>query len=273
MISEYGYGPWDAPARIPFEDRVDRSVRMSDLDRDLMQDFLTEEKSSMLVVSPHLSTVEIAENLHILANSPVGRLPAYLGLMLFNRHPEDFMPCSWIEINVSTSPEEHVVQRIIRGPVHKQIREALDFIELECIRKLYDDGDPRDRYNYPFTAVKEALINAVLHRGYDSGVPVRVDLLEDRMEITSSPGPDAAITDKDLLEGHLIAPRLRNEGLKRFLKSLGLAEGFSTGTLLIRDTMETNGSDAPRYETDPGRTYMKTVLLIHPGFLPENDTP
>ena len=84
------------------------------------------------------------------------------------------------------------------------------------------------------------------------------------MTITSYPGPDISIRMDDMNRGGVVARRYRNRRIGEFLKELRLTEGRGTGVPSIFKAMRDNGSPAPRFETDGGRTYFTTVLPIHP---------
>lgn len=257
---------------VPFEDRANKSATIADLDLGLILGFLTNTKSNMLKTSRNLDVETLAERMHLLQNSPEGRLPTNLSLMFFNRNPEDFFPRSWIEIAYIPEPTGlNMKEHTIRGPIDQQIVNALAVLEdryIEVGVTKHTNGPNSDRcYSYPPVAVREAVVNAIYHRGYDSGKPVKIHILKDRMEITSAPGPDPSITDEDLLNGRLITRYNRNIRLGDFLKSLGLAEGMGTGIPMMQEAMSLNGSDPPKYETDAGRTYFTVILPINPMFL------
>lgn len=84
-------------------------------------------------------------------------------------------------------------------------------------------------FNYPYAALKEALANAVYHKGYDSREPIEVRILPDRIEILPHPGADRSISISNLRRFRASSRRYRNRRIGEFLKELHLTEGRNTG--------------------------------------------
>ncbi len=111
-------------------------------------------------------------------------------------------------------------------------------------------------------------MNAVYHRSYEHSVePTKVFLYPSCLKITSYPGPVQGIEKEHLLPDATV-PQVpsRNRRIGEFLKELRLAEMRYTGIAKIRRKMEENGSPAPSFEFDEGRTYFTAILPAHPGY-------
>ena len=164
-----------------------------------------------------------------------------------------------------------MVEKIFRGPLDRQLVDALAFIRNYClseyVTKVPDSALAIRAFNFPYLAVKEALCNAVLHKSYRIHEPVTVTVTPQKMEILSIPGPDSSITDEALEKGRLVSGQQRNRMIGNFLRRLSLAEGRNTGVPRIIAAMKSNGSPPPSFETDGERSYFQTVLPVHPLFL------
>lgn len=141
----------------------------------------------------------------------------------------------------------------------------------EKIVKHPDRAEADHFFNYPFAAVEEALSNAVYHRAYDEREPIEVRVENDRIEIVSFPGPDRSVTIEGLKNYRVSNRRYRNRRIGDFLKELHLTEGRNTGFKKILDSLETNGSPKPEFETDESHIYFIARLFIHKGFMEEKD--
>lgn len=127
------------------------------------------------------------------------------------------------------------------------------------------DRPEADRFfNYPYTAIKEALSNAVYHKDYAIREPIEVSVHPNRIEILSFPGPLPPLKVEDLNQGHIRVRSYRNRRVGDFLKELHLTEGRCTGIPKIKKAMEVNGSPAPFFQTDKEELSFLTVLPIHP---------
>lgn len=169
-----------------------------------------------------------------------------------------------------------MTEKIFTGPLDRQLKDALNciknYIIKEKVIKIPGQAEAERIYNYPYEAVEEALSNAIYHRSYQIREPITVVSSENRLEITSLPGPDRTITDEDIKKGHMVSKRYRNRRIGDFLKELKLVEGRNTGIPTILRAMEKNRSEAPVFETDPERTFFTVTLPIHQAFLTEENT-
>lgn len=80
----------------------------------------------------------------------------------------------------------------IEGNIANMLEEALRFVKRNMKTKtIIRDGEREDRTEYPLTAVREAVINALVHRDYSihtEGMPIQIQMFEDRMEIRNPGG-------------------------------------------------------------------------------------
>lgn len=262
---------------VPFDDRINPHANVEDLRSSLISEFLHTVGSQLYSSSLTRPVNAIATDMRLVRGPSEYRKPVNVGLMFFNERPDNFFPYSQIEVVIKPDPTGlNMRERIFRGPLDKQLRDALQYIQNsiieEYVTKLPDKAEAVRLYNWPYRAVEEALSNAIYHRSYQIHEPITVTVTPEKMEILSLPGPDSSITDKDLSKGILVSSRYRNRRIGDFLKELKMVEGRNTGVPLIISAMKQNGSDAPQFKTDANRTYFLVVLPIHPVFIRESDT-
>jgi len=264
-------------ARIPFDDRINQQARLNDLHLNLIQAYLQQVKSNLFEESSKLSFEQLCKQMHIIKGSDEALRPVNVGLMFFNPHPEEFFPKAQIEIVIHHDETgRNFTEKYFKGPLQQQLKNALDYIQSNIISEKVQKQDKKaesDRfYNYPFQAVEEVLSNAVYHKGYDHNNPVEVQIFPgDSIQVLSYPGPMPPINDQMLQQKRIITRNYRNRRIGEFLKELHLTEGRGTGIPMIRNVMRDNGSPAPEFHTDEGRTYFQSVLYIHPKFKEKTD--
>ena len=258
--------------KVPFDDRVNHQAEISELNITLIQNYLKEVKSSLYEKSKNGDFIEVCSDMNIISNLPEYVKPKNIGLMFFSMEPDKFFP--YTQIDVVQFPEglggNDIIENIFKGPIHQQLRDALQFIKNSVIAEKvvkHPDRAEADRFfNYPYAAIEEALSNAVYHRAYDVREPIEVRVEQDRIEIVSFPGPDRSVTIEGLKSYRVSNRRYRNRRIGDFLKELHLTEGRNTGFKKILDALEANGSPKPEFETDDDRSYFITRLFIHEGF-------
>lgn len=121
--------------------------------------------------------------------------------------------------------------------------------------------------NYSYEAIEEFLSNAIYHKSYQIHEPVTVRFEADKIEITSTPGPDRSISDEDISRYQMRTRRYRNRRIGDFLKELHLVEGRNTGIPTALKAIRENGSPLPILLTDGDRSYFSVIIPIHEAFL------
>lgn len=261
---------------VPFDDRINHEADITDLNITLIQRYLKEVGSSLYEASKHMDFVDLCKSMNIVNTLPEYTKPKNVGLMFFSLNPEKFFP--YAQIDVVQFPDDlggdKIIEKTFKGPLHQQLREALQFIQNSVIQehvvKQSNVAEAERFFNYPYAAVEEALSNAVYHKGYDVREPIEVRILPDRIEIVSHPGPDRSITDEGLKTYHVFNRRYRNRRIGEFLKEMHLTEGRNTGFRKILNALERNGSPKPIFETDPERLSFSSTIMIHPAFITNN---
>ena len=253
-----------------FDERVNYKSSMDDLDRNLMLEFLKRINSRM--DTSNLSDLELARNLHITGGPPENQKPLNAGLLFFSREPERYFRYAQIEIENKPDPSgKRMTSKVFKGPLDRQIRDSMEYLENQVIEmmtiKKPGKVESSSFYNYPIEAVEETVVNAVLHKDYSINEPIRIEILPDRIEVLSIPGPNRNIPDKDIENGVMRSRSYRNRRIGEFLRELDLAEVKNTGIPMIRGSMSENGSPEPRFQTDADRSYMLVILPIHRDFL------
>lgn len=88
----------------------------------------------------------------------------------------------------------------------------------------YPDRKEQSMYNY--TAVREAVINAIVHNDWSTEYPPKFEIFSDRLEISSFGGIQSEFTEEEFLQGYS-APK--NPELMRVFRDLELVEHLGTG--------------------------------------------
>ena len=132
------------------------------------------------------------------------------------------------------------------GSLFQQMDDVYDFIDFrnqthssfEKLRRI-------DRRDYPEVAVREALLNLLVHREYSFRASTFISIYTDRIEFTSIGGLVNGVTLKDVTMGISVC---RNAKLANVFYRLELIEAYGTGILKIMDAYEGTGM-MPQIET------------------------
>ena len=261
--------------KIPFDDRYCQFATLDDLEPYLMREFLVEVGSELASQAKHLSTEELAVRMNVVGGVPEVLFPKNVGLLFFNSQPEKFFPA--MQIDVVYFPDgaggDSFEEKVFQGPLGRITQDALNYIKnhyvKEVVVKHADKAQAQRFFNFPFSAIEEAVVNAVYHRSYEERNPIEIRIDKEELTVLSYPGPDRSISLERLQQGRAVSRRYRNRRIGEFLKELELTEGRATGIPKIFRVMAENGSPKPVFETDDERTYFMIRLPIHQGSLVE----
>jgi len=126
------------------------------------------------------------------------------------------------------------------GSILKQIDDAFKYIQLNNnTRSVIDDIVRKDYPDYPKEALREALINAVMHRDYSFSGSILVNINSQFIEFISIGGLMPGINKEDIILG---ISQLRNQKLTEVFLRLNIIEAYGTGLKrifnLYRDCLE-----------------------------------
>ena len=257
---------------IPFDDRPNLAADVSDLDIGLMRAHLKEIGSSLYEHSRSMDALDIAKNMQLVAGPPEAVKPLNVGLLMFSERPEKYFRYALIEVvDIPDPTGTNMTEKVFTGPIQRQLSDALAFIKnytlKEVVIKSADRAEATRISNYPYAAIEKILANAVYHQSYQEKEPITVRITSESIEITSFPGFDRSISDKDIAELRIRARVYRNRRIGDFLKELKLIEGRNTGFPNAIKALKSNGSGMPRFEMDNERSFLSVTIPIHPYFL------
>lgn len=134
------------------------------------------------------------------------------------------------------------------GSLFKQLDEAYGAIQMfNHVQADYVGLERIDRYDYPMEAIREALLNAIVHREYSFSASTLISVYDDRLEIITIGGLVKGITKNDIMLGLSI---LRNRNLADVFYRLHLIEAYGTGMPKIKECYADKGVEPTIEITD-----------------------
>jgi ATP-dependent DNA helicase RecG len=259
---------------VPFDDRVNRQAAITDIRRGFVEDFLVESGSSLASEINIKSLEDLLVALEVANVTDVGIDIRNIGLLMFAERPDKFLPGAHVELIRFNSPQaegsDDFTEKTFTGPLQKQVRDALSYIQATLIEekvvKVPTKAEAERFFNYPYAALEETLVNAVFHKSYRIQEPVEIRIYLDCIKIINYPGPEKWIDMDKFKDGKAIARRYRNRRIGEFLKEIDLSEKKSTGITKILNSLKTNNSPLPEFETDDERNYLITTIKINEAF-------
>ena len=102
-----------------------------------------------------------------------------------------------------------------------------------------------DRYEIPLDVIREALVNAVVHRDCSiSGSDIKFSIFDDRIEVTSSGALPRSLEIEDIIAGR---SEIRNKVIARFFKEIDFIEQWGNGIRKMIRLLKKSGLDEPQF--------------------------
>ncbi len=134
----------------------------------------------------------------------------------------------------------------LSGSLLTQLEEAYAYIDKYNRTRAEFQGLERiDNRDYPPEALREALLNAVVHRDYAMSGPTLISIFDDRMEILTIGGLVRGISYEDIMLGVSVP---RNAHLANVFYRLKLIEAYGTGVMKMQECYA-DYAEKPRIET------------------------
>ena len=237
------------------DERPIERASMSTLDAAQIQNYLLQKK----LERPGFAQLPEDQALEML-NVTRGGTPTLAAVMNFCVYPQGYLPQLAITAVVVPGTEigEHdgvesrfLDNKRIEGTIKTMVDEAITFCKRNMrVQTIIDPetGKRRDRTEYPIEAIREAVLNALIHRDYShltEGTPVQSNFFSDRLEIHSPGSLYGRMTVAQL--GHA-RPDLRNPALAVMTEVLVGAENRYSGIPTIRREMAAHNLPEPVFE-------------------------
>jgi len=260
------------------DERPIERASMSTLDAMQTQSYLLQKKLERPGFA-QLPEEQALEMLNITRNG----VPTLAAVMNFCVYPQGYLP--QLAITAVVVPGTEIGQhngvdprfldnKRIEGTIKTMVDDAITFCKRNMkVQTVIDPetGRRKDRTEYPVEAIREAVLNALIHRDYShltEGTPVQINFFTDRLEIHSPGSLYGRMTVEQL--GHA-RPDLRNPALAVMTEVLVGAENRYSGIPTIRREMAAHNLPEPVFENR--RNEFVVILYNGASTKPIQETP
>lgn len=243
-----------------FEIEIVPGAHRSDLDDEVIAEYIAKREDRQR----RRITATPDELLHEIGAVDDHGQPTVVGVLLFGKHPQQFLPQTGVVFVkfIGTEPRGegglpgYGRREELTGPLARVIESAWDVVWEEMhVGAVVKGLEREERTEYPPFAVRECLVNAVCHRDYRlKGRRIEIRMFADRMEVISPGGLPGFITVDNLVEEHFS----RNPRLVSGLFQWGYIEELGLGIDRMIEEMTQAGHRPPQFKAQP---YSFTVTL------------
>lgn len=203
-------------------------------------------------------TEELLASYKIIVKEHAKEYPSVGAFLLFAKKPQKFLSESFVICTQFARPGERKALATLdcRGTLFDQFDQAYNFIT-DRLYRSFEITKPKRKVDceIPEQAIREALINALVHRNYHINAPIKVSLYDNRLEIFS-PGVFPGPLDVNHLESGITY--IRNTVLAKIFREAGYIEKLGSGFITIFDSYRKKGLVTP--QVSEGLNFIKCIL-------------
>lgn len=260
-MTEYEIYSYEA-FRKQYHDEVEPVPRatLASLDQSRLNRYLTRLRSS----KPNLARLEDDKILELMSVTRNGEV-TLAGVMLFSLYPQAYFPQLAIIATVVPGTEAGVIDeqgnrfldnKRIEGTLSEQLEGALAFVATNMRVSTHVDsstGRRADQAEYPIEAIRELVLNALIHRDYSphtQNMPIQLLVYRNRLEVVNPGGLYGRLTVNDLGK---VQPDTRNPVIATIMETLGETENRYSGIPTVRRLLDEAGMPEPLFESSRGQ--------------------
>ena len=240
-------------------DSIPGDYPYAEFDIQTIQEFVSIARKRLPYLDPNEAPEQILRKLDLLKN----RKPARGAMLLFGINPQSHFLTSQVHIGRFKGDNTVIDDKMLRGNLFQLLKQVMQLLQ-QYLQVHFEIGaaaetvDPldllrrHDKWDYPLDALREALLNALVHRDYFvSTGEIEIRVYDDRI-IISNPGelPQAITIDELRQAGHRSIPR--NPLMAQVLYYAGLIEKWGTGTTRIIELCMNSGLPSPQFKSEKG---------------------
>ena len=220
-------------------------VSVSDLKQETFDFFRKQAFKSKRIEEEVLtdSNAHLIENLQLKENEFLKRA----AILLFHPNPENFVTGAYIKIGFFESDSELMYQDEIHGNLFEQVEKTIDLLFTKYIKAIisYEGIHRIETYEYPKEALREALLNAIAHKDYSSGIPIQISVYKGKIMFWNDGQLPENWTVENLVKKHSSKPY--NPDIANAFFRIGYIESWGRGTIKIIEKCKEAGLPNPKY--------------------------
>ena len=217
--------------KLYFDSQICKEATLADIDKEKIRWFLKKAKAERnLDIDYTASPLEALKRLNLLIDNK----PTNAAILMFGKNPQRFFIQSEIRcarFKGIKAVKPFIDMKVINGSIYEQIDQAEKFILFNIKKAAWIEPgkiERQEKWEYPPDAIREAIINAIAHRNYNSSANVHISIFDDRIEIWNPGKLPPPLTPKNLKEEHKSIPV--NPSLANLLFLIKYIERWGTGT-------------------------------------------
>lgn len=232
----------------PWDNCIEEHSILKELDHDTINEFKRLAADRLPGIGNENDHSMIFDKLNLVDNKQIKRA----AVLLFGSNPQRYYSHAVVKIGKFLNDTDVQTTDIVKGNLFQEVEKSLEILRTKYLQSniSYEGIHRRDILEYPYEALREAIINALIHRDYHGFSQIQIRVYPDKMIIMNEGRLPPEITAEDLKRNHLSKPR--NKLLAEVFYFAGFIEAWGRGTLKILEKCRDQGLPEPEFNNEHG---------------------
>jgi ATP-dependent DNA helicase RecG len=171
-------------------------------------------------------------------------------ILLFHPNPEKYITGAYIKIGFFNTDDDLAYQDEVHGHLFTQVEKIMDLLLTKYLKAniSYNKLQRIEQYPIPESALREAILNAIIHKDYTSGNPVQISVYTNKIIIWNAGELPDKWTVEHLKKKHPSIPF--NPDVANAFFRAGMIEAWGRGTVKIINDCKKAKTPTPSYKYD-----------------------
>jgi ATP-dependent DNA helicase RecG len=231
-----------------WDDIVEERAGFNEINNDSIEKFKKYATDRIPSIIKETNNTALLQKLNLIDGKDLKRAT----VLLFSNDPQKFYLQSVVRIGKFLSDTEIQTTDIVKGNLFAQLESALEILRTKYLVSniKYEGIHRRDILEYPYEALREAIINALIHRDYSGTSQIQIRVYPDKLMIMNEGKLPPEIPVEKLKTNHLSIPR--NTLLAKIFYYAGFIESWGHGTIKIVENCIEQGLPEPDFVEENG---------------------
>jgi len=233
---------------ITWDDAIEERGGWDLLEKSTIEDFKRYAVDRIPSIVRETDLAAILQKLNLIENQHLKRA----AILLFGNDTQRIYSHACVKIGLFLTNTDIQTTDIVKGNLFQQLESSLEILRTKYLQsKIKFEGiHRRDILEYPYEALREAIINALIHRDYQSFSQIQIRVYPDKLIIMNAGSLPPEVPVESLKTNHLSRPR--NKLLAETFYYAGFIEAWGRGTLKILEKCAEQDLPEPDFTEENG---------------------
>ena len=250
--------------KLRWDSEICKGAILKDIDNTLISRFAELAKKSKRIVIKEKSKELILKKLNLIIKGKITNA----GIILFGKNPSKFFENNLVKCGrfKGVTKKEFIDMKDYNGNLFENVDNAISFLKEHLRISAKIKGLLREeKWEIPIEALREAIINAMIHRNYFEHGFIYIKMYDSKIVIANPGKLPESLEIADLYKEHESKPK--NPLLAKVFYYAGLIDAWGRGSLNIIEALTNEGLEKPIFEESRGsfRTIFKRSERVNGG--------